>query len=600
MAYSLIAFIAPNYRDNANEWLKAYEPGTTTPKLMSLESSGFVTVAKLQLNADGFIKSAGDALVIPYINGDYDLWLFPTAAEADANDTTNAIKVADNINSLNVSIINDLSQAYEFATVVEYKAFTTAFPVGKVVHILERNAKFTVISGTGTANTFNIIASDEVLQSVDLILTNPINVLHFGADLTGTIDSYGAIAAAADAADSGLTTGDRALYIPSGTYLVSATLDWEEYRRISVYGDGFNLSVLSFTNDVDGIRFGGTNLSDLRVVGSSYVTGNGITYLKTGRKIVSGVWAEGFKNGHWYSEGNLSVFDMIFSKGNAEHGFVQAIDSPDHHALTFGAMDLNNNGLDGFHMIEGSTPNVAQQNHGGTITCQTNGRYGAYISGRGHKLTIYEENNGNPGVVFSPLSEGNQVDLLFGVINADNGTNNAWREWRDGSVEMVLDHHLRADNVELINKASVGTRKLSQTTDNVFLDQTAGSGSMQTVSLGRTDADVEKYTLEVLGRLLVNKVTMIQKSNTVNATSIDATDSSFITTANTAPTSITSISGLATGQTLTIVFLDANTTLVNNSSIRLSGGDMVGTVNDTITLIAGLTVFHEISRSVNS
>ena len=90
MAYSAIAFIAPNYRDFKTYWLKAYETGTTTPKVMSLDSVGTTTVAKLQLNADGFLASAGGALVIPYINGYYDLWLFPTEAEADANDTINA------------------------------------------------------------------------------------------------------------------------------------------------------------------------------------------------------------------------------------------------------------------------------------------------------------------------------------------------------------------------------------------------------------------------------------------------------------------------------------------------------------------------------
>ena len=71
MAYFAIAFIAPNYRDYSNQWLKAYEPGTTTPKAMALDSAAAVTVAKLQLNADGFLKSAGDALVIPYIEGAY-------------------------------------------------------------------------------------------------------------------------------------------------------------------------------------------------------------------------------------------------------------------------------------------------------------------------------------------------------------------------------------------------------------------------------------------------------------------------------------------------------------------------------------------------
>tara|TARA_R110000787_G_scaffold167889_3_gene280882 strand:- start:5879 stop:7783 length:1905 start_codon:yes stop_codon:yes gene_type:complete len=180
MAYFPIAFIAPNYRDYKNEWLKAYEPGTTTPKAMALDSGAVTTVAKLQLNTDGFLKSAGGALVIPYIEDEYDLWLFPTAAAADSNTTTNAIRVADNINSANLSLINDLSQAIEFSTVEEYKAFTIALPVGKVVNLLDRGAEFLVIAGIGTADEFSIIASSTFSESLTINEVKPLPVM-FGA-----------------------------------------------------------------------------------------------------------------------------------------------------------------------------------------------------------------------------------------------------------------------------------------------------------------------------------------------------------------------------------------------------------------------------------
>ena len=195
MAYAPIAFTAPNYRDNANEWIKAYEPGTTTPKVMALESNGGTQVAKLQLNADGFIVSAGAALVIPYMSGAYDLWLFPTEAEADANNTANAIRLADNIlgvlsdDQIDTLLINDLSQAYEFATVAAYKAFTTEFPVGKVIHLLDRGAKFTVITGTGSANEKDIISNSSTVQSASMTTINDvISAKAFGAVLDGVTD----------------------------------------------------------------------------------------------------------------------------------------------------------------------------------------------------------------------------------------------------------------------------------------------------------------------------------------------------------------------------------------------------------------------------
>lgn len=125
MAFTQIAGIAPNYRDYKNWWLKAYEPGTTTPKLMSDNDTGSPTSAKYELNKDGFIISSGGALIIPHIDGDYDLWLFPTEVEADANDTTNAERLADDLENYltNTSLGDSLGDfvAYEFNTVANAK-----------------------------------------------------------------------------------------------------------------------------------------------------------------------------------------------------------------------------------------------------------------------------------------------------------------------------------------------------------------------------------------------------------------------------------------------------------------------------------------------
>ena len=165
MALSPIAFIAPNYRDFKTYWLKVYEPGTTTPKTMALDSAGVVTVAKLELNADGFLESAGGALVIPYIDGAYDAWLFPTEAEADANDTVNAEQVADDIIGVSGVGVNELS-VKKFDTLDD--AITETSPLnifdGAALNIKERTAgngggaMWDVIAGTGTANGNNIIA----------------------------------------------------------------------------------------------------------------------------------------------------------------------------------------------------------------------------------------------------------------------------------------------------------------------------------------------------------------------------------------------------------------------------------------------------------
>ena len=68
----------------------------------------------------------------------------------------------------NDQLINDLSQTINFDDVAEYKAFGTLLPVTKRVYLADRDAYFNVIAGAGTANTFNIIASTSVSQSIVL------------------------------------------------------------------------------------------------------------------------------------------------------------------------------------------------------------------------------------------------------------------------------------------------------------------------------------------------------------------------------------------------------------------------------------------------
>jgi hypothetical protein len=223
MAYFPIAFIAPNYRDYNDYWLKAYDPGTTTPKAMALDSAAGSTIAKLQLNADGFLKSAGGALVIPYLSGAYDLYLFPTGAEADSNTTTNAIKVADNItgvlsdDAIGVLLINDLSQAYEFDDVAAMTASAVVFPIGKAI-----NTKGYYVSGDGggagyilTSGSSSSVGSHDIDGGnySKLIIGDNVNIKQWGAKDDGT-DTSAEIQAAINELSS--ITGMATLYVPEG------------------------------------------------------------------------------------------------------------------------------------------------------------------------------------------------------------------------------------------------------------------------------------------------------------------------------------------------------------------------------------------------
>jgi hypothetical protein len=68
---------------------------------------------------------------------------------------------------------------------------------------------------------------------------------------------------------------------------------------------------------------------------------------------------------------------------------------------------------------------------------------------------------------------------------------------------------------------------------------------------------------------------------------------------NSAPTTITDFVGGAAGQTITIVFFDANTTVTDGGNLRLNG-NFVSFGEDTLVLVnTGGSNWYEVSRSVN-
>jgi len=101
MSYAPIAAIIPQYDEQTGFYLKFYIPNTTTPIAMSVDKNGTTLLAKCQLDNDGFPTTDGTQLFIPRLARSYDAYLFPSAALADANDTTNAKRVAKDNRPLN-------------------------------------------------------------------------------------------------------------------------------------------------------------------------------------------------------------------------------------------------------------------------------------------------------------------------------------------------------------------------------------------------------------------------------------------------------------------------------------------------------------------
>lgn len=86
----------------------------------------------------------------------------------------------------------------------------------------------------------------------------------------------------------------------------------------------------------------------------------------------------------------------------------------------------------------------------------------------------------------------------------------------------------------------------------------------------------------------------------------DGTTAPFIsqgnvfTTANTLPTTITDfVGGVPTGQTITVVFRDPNTTVTDGGNLLLNG-NFVSSDGATLVLVnTGGSNWYEVSRSVN-
>ncbi len=137
-------------------------------------------------NGDGVAFEYSEGMIVSHDNVDYVSLEGANQEEPGTGDKW-SVKVSD---------INDTSQAYIFDTVAEYKASTITFPVGKTIHLLDRQAEFEVVAGTGTADEYEIIANTNTTQSAKLIITNRTDIRAFGVDVTNNVESSAALRAA--------------------------------------------------------------------------------------------------------------------------------------------------------------------------------------------------------------------------------------------------------------------------------------------------------------------------------------------------------------------------------------------------------------------
>ena len=141
----------------------------------------------------------------------FDLDDSPVANPVTTDNNGNySFKASDNIYDINISegtgsevklqkveiaeiptmpiLINDLSQAYEFKTVLLLASQAVEFPEGKILHLLDRDATFEFHVG-GTSNGFDILDAGNG-NTAELITTGGVNVIHLGATSANDLAVY--------------------------------------------------------------------------------------------------------------------------------------------------------------------------------------------------------------------------------------------------------------------------------------------------------------------------------------------------------------------------------------------------------------------------
>lgn len=113
MAYLPISKLVPQFVDSNGDpysgaVLKAYEAGTSTVLSMATDSTGGTTATSMALNSDGYVEVSSN-IVIPHVNENFKLSLYPTQTAADAN--SGAIWTIDNIKYLSTPSIADNGNA---------------------------------------------------------------------------------------------------------------------------------------------------------------------------------------------------------------------------------------------------------------------------------------------------------------------------------------------------------------------------------------------------------------------------------------------------------------------------------------------------------
>ena len=447
-----------------------------------------------------------------------------------------------------------------------------------------------VLTSTVTPNTYNIIQS--VAQpTLSFVLREEDGNVYAARYSGGAVDIGPSWNFAADQAK---TLGYQ-LIIPAGIAYSSITLDWDG-TSANIVGAGVDASIINITADVRGMLFRGGYIAGIQLVGiGALATKVGMKLEQNQRHVLNRVRCNEFYDGFQFTNGNLSDFQNISARYNVRHGWYNDDLGVDSNSITVGAWDLSNNGGDGIHFENAVPPYVSQQWSGGIISCQSNGGKAFHLSGRGHNLTFYDENNGSQSTL-DATCVGSQVTILYTDIGAlDNGPvgSNNLISHRVGAAEAISNSNLESVRCVVRDRSFSGNFVLRQDRNNVLQILEEGSSSVSLVEVKSSLGDA--CGLRVFGRVHGAVLT-----NTAQGALLDPREGNSFRISSPTPVTITNITAPTPGHEFTLSFADNNITVQDNANIHLEGGvDFVGTTNDTLKILYDGVTFVRTGGSVN-
>lgn len=266
MSWKPIASTVPQYHTAgapaSGYYLKAYQAGTTTAVNMATDTGGGTTLAKVQLNAEGYPINGSSAIFIPYIGiSNYKLALYLNATDADNNTTGSAAWVIDNIS---IDLAN--TTTYELGSVAaaqSHNGISTGHLVTTNYYDTNRVAgsggtfRFTGTTTVGKAGNWS--DADGYFYDADgkQFMCIESSVKAWGCRCNGTTDDTTALKAAVAVACTRVANGELiTIVIPETPYITDTV-------TVTVSGAGRAPDV-----DCQGlIHYGGTNTKPALVIG---------------------------------------------------------------------------------------------------------------------------------------------------------------------------------------------------------------------------------------------------------------------------------------------------------------------------------------------